>query len=164
MYGLKDGARQFDDSVREDLLRLGFIQCKLDPALFYLLTENELSGIICCHVYDFLHSGDQYFEIHMNKLKTRFYAGKIEEKMFKYIGFTLKQFKNGIVLDQSDYVNKLKNIMIDPVRASEKNEPLNEDEQTSYRQLIGQLNWAVQGSRPDMAFATTEMSTKLKTG
>ena len=113
---------------------------------------------------DFLNAGDQYFEIHMNKLRTRFYAGKIEEKMFKYIGFTLKQIENGIVLDQSDYVNKMKNIIIDPVRASEKNEPLNEDEQTSYRQLIGQLNWAVQGSRPDMAFATIEMSTKLKQG
>ena len=162
LYGLKDGARQFYDSVREELLKLGFIQCKLDPALFYLLTENGLSGIICCHVDDFLHAGDQYFEIYMNKLRTRFYAGKIEEKMFKYIGFTLKQFENGIVLDQSDYVNKMKNIIIDPVRASEKNEPLNEDEQTSYRQLIGQLNWAVQGSRPDMAFATIEMSTKLK--
>ena len=162
LYGLKDGARQFYDSVREELLKLGFIQCKLDPALFYLLTENGLSGIICCHVDDFLHAGDQYFEIHMNKLRTRFYAGKIEEKMFKYIGFTLKQFENGIVLDQSDYVNKMKNIIIDPVRASVKNEPLNEDEQTSYRQLIGQLNWAVHGSRPDMAFATIEMSTKLK--
>ena len=124
LYGLKDGARQFYDSVREELLKLGFIQCKLDPALFYLLTENGLSGIICCHVDDFLHARDQYFEIHMNKLRTRFYAGKIEENMFKYIGFTLKQFENWIVLDQSDYVNKMKNIIIDPVRASEKNESL----------------------------------------
>ena len=50
------------------------------------------------------------------------------------------------------------NVTLDPGRVAEKNEPLNEKEQTMYRKLIGQLNWAVQGSRPDMAY---EMSTKL---
>ena len=32
LYGLKDGARQFYESVKEELINLGFIQCKLDPA------------------------------------------------------------------------------------------------------------------------------------
>ena len=39
---------------------------------------------------------------------------------------------------------------------------MNEKEQTLFRQLIGQLNWAVQGSRPDMAYEMIAMSTKLK--
>ena len=30
--------------------------------------------------------------------------------------------------------------------------------------LIGQLNWAVQGSRPEMSFDMIQMSTKLKQG
>ena len=34
LYGPKDGARQFYESVKEELLKLGFTQCKLDPAVF----------------------------------------------------------------------------------------------------------------------------------
>ena len=45
----------------------------------------------------------------------------------------------------------MKTCMIDPERASQKEELLNDEEQTQLRQIIGQLNRAVQGSRPDMA-------------
>ena len=58
----------------------------------------------------------------------------------------------------------VKTVTIDPKKASENNEPLNEREQTLFRQIIGQLNWAVQGSRPDMAFDMIAMNTKLKEG
>lgn len=34
LYGLKDGARQFYESVRAELLKIGFKQCRLDPAVF----------------------------------------------------------------------------------------------------------------------------------
>ena len=58
----------------------------------------------------------------------------------------------------------MKNVTLHPGRASEKTENLNETEQILYRQLIGQLNWAVQGSSPDMAYEMIDMSTKLKQG
>ena len=45
-----------------------------------------------------------------------------------------------------------------------KQDMFNAKEQTAFRQLIGQLNWAVQGSRPDMAFEMIDLSTKLKQG
>ena len=45
-----------------------------------------------------------------------------------------------------------------------KNELLNAQEQTTYRHLIGQLNWAVQGSKLDIAFEMIKMSSKLKRG
>ena len=38
------------------------------------------------------------------------------------------------------------------------------EKQTTYRHLVGQLIWAVQGSRPDMAFEMIALSTKLKEG
>lgn len=164
LYGLKDGARQFYESVKDELLKLGFSQCKLDPAVFYILENRKLRGIICCHVDDFLHAGDHSFEKLMEKLRERFSAGKVEEKTFKYIGFTVQQHSDKVILDHSDYIAKIKNSAVDPRKASDKNGLLNENEQTTYRQLIGQLNWAVQGSRPDMAFELISMSTKLKQG
>lgn len=162
LYGLKDGARQFFLSVKEEMHTLGFQQQKLDPAVFILRNGMELCGMICCHVDDFLHAGNETFERNMVKFRQRFSAGKIEEQDFKYIGFQIRQDSYGIVVDHSGYMNSLENFTIEPKRASMKNESLSVPEQTLYRRLIGQLNWAVQGSRPDMAFQMVDLSTKLK--
>ena len=164
LYGLKDGARQFYESVREELMKLGFTPCKLDPAVFYVHKENRSRGILCCHVDDFLHAGDDVFETLMKKLRGRFSAGKVEEKEFRYIGFKVKQLENRIIIDHSEYIDKMKNKTVDQKRASDKQEQLTAQEQNTYRQLVGQLNWAVQGSRPDMGFEMIKMNTKLKQG
>ena len=80
LYGLKDGARQFFMSVREELLKLGCIQYDLDPAMFYLKKNGQLNGIICCHVDDFLHAGDEHLDSVMSKLRKRFSAGKVSRR------------------------------------------------------------------------------------
>ena len=162
LYGLKDGARQFFMSVREELLKLGCIQCDLDPAMFYLKKNGQLNGIICCHVDDFLHAGDEHLDSVMSKLRKHFSAGKVEEKCFDYIGFHVIQDSGNIMIDHSGYMQKLDNKIIDPKRAYMN--VLNSKEQTAFRQMVGQLNWAVQGSRPDMAFEMINLSTKLKEG
>jgi len=162
LYGLKDGARQFYLSVKEELIKLGCKQANLDPALFYMHTDGKLNGFICCHVDDFLHAGNEQFDAIMDKFRLRFCAGKIEERNFKYIGFQLIQDSSGIILDHSNYMETLTTEVIDPTRALNKQDILGPDEQTMYRKLLGQLNWAVQGSRPDMAFEMIDLSTKLK--
>ena len=77
LYGLKEWARQFFISF-EELLKLGFRQCTLDPAIFYVHKDGKLRGIICCHVDDFLHAGDPYFETLVKKLRQRIYSGKVD--------------------------------------------------------------------------------------
>ena len=98
----------------------------------------------------------------MISLRKRFLAGKVKERYFNYIHFRISQEKNTIVLDQSKYVDSISNKAIDPKRALYKQDLLTPEEQTEYRQLIGQMNWAVQGSRPYMAFELIDLSTKLK--
>ncbi|CAG2239162.1 unnamed protein product [Mytilus edulis] len=162
LYGLKDGARQFYISVKDELLNLGCRQSKLDPALFILTVKGSLQGIFCCHVDDFLHAGNEEFEKLMEKLRKRFIAGKIEEENFRYIGFMIKQNNEGIQLDHSIYMEKLDHQHIEPQRAFQKLKQLTQEEQKDYRRMVGQLNWAVQGSRPDLAFELVDLSTKLK--
>ena len=69
-------------------------------------------------------------------------------------------------MDQSRYVENIENKAIDPKRALDKHDLLTLDleEQTAYRQLIGQINWMVQGSIPDLAFELIDLSTKRKQG
>ena len=62
LYGLKDGAKQFYISIKEELLKLGCKISEMDPAMFFLHKGDKLSGIVCCHVDDFLHAGDEHFE------------------------------------------------------------------------------------------------------
>ena len=106
--------------------------------------------------------GGIYFETLIRKLRQRFYAGKVEEKCFKYIGFNVKQNENAIILDQSDYMNNINCPVLDPRRIANKADILNSKEQSLYRQIVGQINWAFQGSRPDLAFEMIAASTKLK--
>ena len=61
-------------------------------------------------------------------------------------------------------VENVKNKVTDPKRAQDKQSILTAEEQIEYRQFIGQNNWAVQGTRPDMAFELMDLSTKLKGG
>ncbi|KAL5007820.1 hypothetical protein ScPMuIL_016626 [Solemya velum] len=161
LYGLKDGPKQFYLTVREKLIRLGCEQSKLDPAVFTLMENGDMQGIICCHVDDFFHAGNEMFEKMLCRLRTRFLAGKVEEANFKYIGFQIKQNSNGIHLDHSEYMDKLEHSRIDSVHASDRKSTLTEEEQLLYRMLVGQINWAVQGSRPDLAFELVDLSTRL---
>ena len=137
---------------------------ELDPAMFFLHNSGKLSGIIFCHVDDFLHAGDEHLKNIMINLRKRFVAGKAEERNFNYIGFRIIQESSVLVLDQSRYVENVKNKVTDPKRAQDKQSTLTAEEQTEYRQLIGQINWAVQGTRPDIAFELIDRSTKLKEG
>ena len=164
LYGLKDGARQFYISIKEELLKLGCKIFEMDPAMFFLHKRDKLSRIVCCHVDDFLHAGDEHFEKIMNSLRKRFVAGKVEERNFNDIGFRIIQDKNGIVLDQSKYVESIENKAIDSKRVLDKQCLLTFEEQTEYRQIIGKISWVVQGSRPDMAFELIDLSTMLKHG
>lgn len=86
----------------------------------------------------------------------------MEEKVFRYIGFKVEQRENGIILDQSDYMYNLNSPTLDPRHTTNKSDILNSEEQSLYRQIVGQINWAVQGSRPDLAFEMIAASTKLK--
>ena len=138
--------------------------CEIDPAMFFFHKEGKLRGIVCCHVDDFLHADDDYFEGIISSLRKWFVAGKIEERNFDYIGFRIIQGTGEILLDQSRYVDNIKNKTIHPKSAQDKQDLLTAEEQTKYRQLIGQINWAVQGARPDMAFELMDLSTKLEQG
>ena len=74
----------------------------------------------------------------------------------------MKQKENVSVLDQLDNMNNINRFVLDPRRIANKSDILYNEEPSLYRQIVGQINWAVQGSRPDLAFEMKAASTKLK--
>lgn len=166
LYGLNDAARHFFQSVVEVLNSVDCRQSFYDPALFYYKKNEHVIGLLASHVDDFLHAGEIDFdESVMKKLRGRFLAGKLERGFFSYVGFSVNQCEGGaIVLNQKEYVEDLEAVLVPPQRASQKLEPLSAKEHTQLRSMVGKLNWAVQGTRPDLCFEMVELSTKFKQG
>ena len=162
LYGLADAARQFYDSVKEELINLGMKQSKVDSSLFYMTSNTQVTGALIMHIDDFLHCGNEVFEEKVLKpLAERFTVGRRAKDNFTYIGFDIKQTHKGITISQGAYVENIQSIKIDPGRAKEKKSPLTSEEQKQFRRIVGQCNWVSQGTRPDLAFDVVEMSSKF---
>jgi hypothetical protein len=141
LYGLNDAARQFYDSVEAELVRLGAKRSQVDPALFYVEQDGEIIGALATHIDDFMHCGNAAFDVEvMDKLRKRFVPGKLEEGSFSYVGFDIKQSKNGIMLDQSHYMQDLQTVNILPQRSQGKKDELSHSEHKDFRGLVGRCN------------------------
>ena len=94
-------------------------------------------------------------------MKNRFTFGKTEYTKFKFTGLNIEQTSNGIFVDQIDYIRNIQPISSQRMEAQE-NESLNKAEFKAYRGLTGQLNWAAENTRPDLAFDVRFLATRNK--
>ena len=160
-YGLYDASRQWFMAVKETLLTMNMKSLSGDDAFFFCIRAGKLIGMVILHVDDFLVAGTtEFFQIVKKKLIGRFTFGKIEFGSFKFTGLNIKQTSEGILVDQNDYVQSLEPIKLEKV--ADKYEKLSKKKFTEFRGLIGQLSWAAENTRPDIAFDTRELSTKNK--
>ena len=114
---------------------------KIDPAELYWHDREKLSGVIAVHVDDFFWSGSLTFEkTVITKLLETFKAGKDESVNFKYLGLEMQQHSGSIYLDQSEYIENLDLIQLDPKRQKE-NASLTGVENDKSHSKIGQLLW-----------------------
>ena len=161
VYGLYDASRRWWLAVKEELLNLGMKPVTGDEAVFMFHSEGRLMGLCCLHVDDFLLAGKPDFEHKLNKkLRGRFTISKAESGQFKYTGLNIRQTKFDITVDQIKYVKSIKPIEIQ--RVGDKDSPLTKVEFKKYRALTGQLSWAAENTRPDIAFDVRELATRNK--
>ena len=165
LYGLRDASRQWYLKVKESLIGHGCTQSLLDPGLFFYSVNGKLEGLIGLHVDDFLHCGSRKFDTDViMPVMQLFKVGKNEKNNFLYTGFSIKQDKNGISLDQYEYVKNLDVPILETSRAMNRNEDLGAVELSELRKICGSLNWIVMATRPDLSFDLIELSTKQQKG
>ena len=133
-----------------------------DDAFFYKIDQTgRLCGLCVLHVDDFLFGcSPEFFKTVQAKLLGRFTFGKVEWSKFKYTGLNIRQTSDGIFVDQNDYVQSIQPIGID--KLASKEEMLSKSKFAEYRALTGQLAWAAENTRPDIAYDARELSTKNK--
>ena len=165
LYGLRDASRQWYTKVESVLEKLGFQKCTYDSGLFYLKVNGNLEALVGLHVDDFLNAGGEYFHsVILPQILNTFKVGKSERGSFMYTGFQLNQDKNGVTLDQSDYVETIVVPEIDKVRLRQSNEEMTFEELSMLRKMTGQLNWTVRSTRPELSFSMIACSTHFKGG
>ena len=165
LYGLRDASRQWYTRVENVLEKLGFEKCTYDSGLFYLKVNGVLEALVGLHVDDFLNAGGEYFHSKiLPQILDTFKVGKSERGSFMYTGFQLNQDKNGVSLDQTDYVENITIPEIDTVRLRQSKDEMSHEELSTLRKMTGQLNWTVRSTRPDLSFNMISCSTHFKGG
>ena len=162
VYGLNDAARKWYLTVKTFLLKMNCIQLKTDPAAFYYYHNGKLSGIFLMHVDDFLWGGTEWFEnTIVAKIRNHFQIREQNCNVFKYIGMSIEQYENGVIVHQNEYCKTLQAIQINPSRINNKDLICTVEEKEKYRSLVGQLGWLCTNSRPDLSYDVLELSCKV---
>ena len=80
-----------------------------------------------------------------------------------FLGMDVSQH-NGekILLHQQSYVDSINAKELDNDEG--KDRKLNAREQSSFRSIVGQLNWVGSQTRPDIAFKVCQLSTRVNSG
>jgi hypothetical protein len=160
VYGLGDAARNWYDSVLQEMIKIGCKKSIYEDALFYFKKNERLMGMSATHVDDFLNCGNEIFDRAVTeKINRKFEFGSEWDIDFRYVGINIKQENESIYVDQNHYSDSMKEITID---SKEHERLLSEKEKKEFRGIVGSLNWVSLISRPDVSFEVVDLSTKFQ--
>ena len=160
IYGLNDAPRKWYNKVHDVMLKLGGKVSVYDNALFLWHDgDNNLLGLLACHVDDFMFAGSDWFlsEV-IGNVKKIFQVSSHQLSSFKFLGVNVNQTSQGITVDQNQYIPSIDPIKIVPNRSSMNNVELSHDEKSELKRLSGQMLWVSSQTRPDLSYETCVMS------
>ena len=162
-YGLIDAPYLWYQTLKEELIRLGFEVAPFDPCLYVLRDDHHRPcGIIGVHVDDGLCGGNEVFQQKLQELQKKYPFGSQKLGEFVFTGVHLKQRSDkGIVLSQSEYVCNINPIKIDSNRKSLLDEKITEDERQQLRAIIGSLQYASVNTRPDLSSRLSYLQSRV---
>ena len=172
LYGLKQGARDWNENCAATLLLLGFRQCLVDPCIF-IHCERRL--LIALHVDDMLIGGPHITDISWFKEAiAQKYKVKDLGEVKKIIGIRVirDRANRTIHLDQEAYLEK---VLQDAQMLQETSRPTRipmngdscirpagpEDDRVDralYQKNVGSVMYAAINTRPDISFAVGKLS------
>ena len=94
------------------------------------------------------------------KIEDEFTVGKTVRDSFKYLGIKTEERKDGgFQQNQEEYISSLEQVEI---LAGHSKDELDEYGLSILRHGTGKLNWAAQGTRPELCYKVAELSTHFK--
>ena len=163
-YGLIDAPFLWFQTLCEELKSLGFVSSPFDPCLYVLRhpETGKLSGALGVHVDDGIHGGDDFFHQQIQKLEKKYPFGSKKSRSFKFTGIDMQQFPdNSIQLSQAKYVNSIQPISITPIRKTQEESTVTEEERHNLRGLVGSLQYAAVHTRPDLSSSLSLLQSQI---
>lgn len=173
LYGLKQASRQWNRKLDAALKELNLTRSKLDPCIYYRITDDTNMLFIATYVDDLvmLSKSVSDFEEIREKLCKKFHMKYLGELTYCIGLHVERDRKNKVIyLDQKKYIQEvlLKYGMSDckpvksPMDANEKLKSTNENTNilhgVPYQELIGCLLYISQGTRPDISYVVNLLS------
>ncbi|CAI7750490.1 unnamed protein product [Closterium sp. NIES-53] len=173
LYGLKQAPRQWYLKLREVLEEIGFTPSSADHSLF-MLDEGEQRSFIVVYVDDILifsPSSDLVKEVRL-KLQDKFKCKALGDVSF-YLGLHIEGDveKRCMRVHQRKYLEALavnfgqsEGHVATPFPSGFKcvkgpeEESIGEEERHRFHSLVGSVMYAAVNTRPDVAFATTQLA------
>ena len=169
IYGLKQSGRRWENRLVEELTRLGFIRCKIDPCLWkYAEGRNIL--LLTVYVDDLVMATNspKLRQTFVDNLKAMFQV-RNEGPLTWVFGTAISQdLGSGTVsVDQTLYIEEVirafgtpeckKTRVVPSIEDILHLQPLKDGEpcHEQYRTLVGKLLWISIISRPDIAFSVS---------
>ncbi|CAK0827114.1 unnamed protein product [Prorocentrum cordatum] len=158
IYGFAEAARLFWLALRDALLSDGWLQSRLEPALFYRRVDGQLKGVAVSHVDDVLvaRMKDMQLSDLLPKVLGTF-QWKWSELPFTFRGRELSSDPRGFLVKMVNYETSLKPIKIPAGRRKQLQEDLNEDEAKELLRVSGEIGWLGRQCRLDLAFLSGEL-------
>ena len=163
-YGLIDAPFLWFQTLCEELKSLGFVSSPFDPCLYVLRhpETGKLSGALGVHVDDGIHGGDDFFHQQIQKLEKKYPFGSKKSRSFTFTGIDMQQFPdNSIQLSQAKYVNSIQPISITPIRKTQEESTVTEEERHNLRGLVGSLQYAAVHTRPDLSSSLSLLQSQI---
>ena len=175
LYGLKQASRCWNKNIDTYLKENGFRNVEADPCL-YIKKKNNKVTYIALYVDDIIICTPD--EEWLNEIKESLinkYKMKILGKLKWFLGIEIIKSENTLSMNQSKYINDIitrfnmtesKPVgtpMEGNTRLTKSMSPTNDIEANEmkdipYREAVGSLNYLSTCTRPDIAFAVSEVS------
>ena len=157
-----DAPRSFYLKLSEELVKLGLVVSPYDKGMFFAFKDYILIGILGCHVDDMIYGGNESFDVLIERLRKIFTFSTEESVAFRYVGIHLKQNSDcSVSVNQHNFAATIADVPLSLERSKQKSSPVTEEERTSMRSTIGQLNWLSGMTRPDLSFEVCQLSSKV---
>ena len=137
VYGLTDASLMWFKRVKKFVDENNRTSSTTDTALFMWHHNDKLIGVMTVKVDGFLCAEtDLYLNIIL-KLRATFFIGSEENCNFWYFGLNIQSEKFHIAIDQNNYIEQLKKVVINPVREFQNNSILSDSERETLRAKTG---------------------------
>ena len=160
-YGRIDAPYLWFCEFRDELLSQGCRQSPLDPCVFTYHSKDGFEGCLGIHVDDGIGGGSEKFMKMLARVEARFKFGAVDKGEVTYTGIRFRQWDDSsIEYDQVEYIEKIAPIVLGRGRKDDPKALVTEDERTSFRSLIGALQYAAVHSRPELQSEVTRAKVK----